>query len=319
MSVVVPARPVEVDAACDGPPVTRVARPRSYLMCPPDHFDVTYAINPWMDPAVPVDRDRAASQWHALVDTHRSLGHRVAVLPPVAGLPDMVFTANGALVVDGRALVARFAHPQRRAESAHHRAWLQAHVDPDAEQSVAAQEAEGDLLVVGEVVLAGTGFRTDRASHDEVAVTFGREVVTLELVDPRYYHLDVAVGVLDASTVAWFPSAFSAASRDVLARRFPDAVEVTAQDAAVLGCNLVSDGRHVVLDHRAEDLARDLAAAGFVPVPVEVDEFTKAGGGAKCLTQELHAAPVRARAPTDSADPTTPAPSMTATRPGGPA
>lgn len=260
---------------------------RHFLMCPPDHFEVTYAINPWMDVSVPVDRARAARQWRGLRDTYLGLGHRVSILPPVPGLPDMVFAANGALVVDGRALVARFAHPQRRAEAVHHLAWLRANLDPHVRQAMTTNEAEGDLLVAGAVVLAGTGFRTDPASHDEVAVTFGREVVTLELVNPRFYHLDVALAVLDDATIGWFPDAFAPASRREITRRFPDAIEVSPAEADLLACNAVSDGRHVVLDGRAEDFARDLASVGFVPVAVEVDEFAKAGGGVKCLTQEV--------------------------------
>lgn len=309
MSVVVRARPSADARGCDVG--LRRARARSYLMCPPEHFDVAYAINPWMDPSVPVDRARAMRQWHDLVDTHRGLGHRVDLLPAVPGLPDMVFTANGALVVDGRAHVARFTHPERRAEADHHLAWLRSNFDPTAQQSVATSEAEGDLLVVGDLVLAGTGFRTDRATHDEVEALFRREVVTLELVDPSYYHLDVALAVLDDATVAWYPPAFSVTSQAVVAERFPGALEVTGADAAVLGCNVVGDGRHVVLDHRAETLADDLADAGFVPVPVEVDEFTKAGGGVKCMTMELRPGIL----PT-SAEPTT---TSDTTRPGGPA
>ncbi len=268
-------------------------RPRHYLMCPPTYFDVAYAINPWMDPSTTVDRPRAQRQWDALVAAYERLGHRVSRLAPVPGLPDMVFTANGALVVDGRALVANFVHPQRRAEADHHLAWARANVDADAGRATHANEAEGDLLVVGDVVLAGTGFRTDAASHAQVAATFDREVLTLDLVDPRFYHLDVAVGVLDDDRVAYFPPALAPASRAALRRRFPDAIEVSEADALVLGCNVVGDGRHVVVDERAVELAGDLAEAGFVPVPVAVDEFTKAGGGIKCLTMEVRPGPDR--------------------------
>ena len=272
-------------------PTTRSGRRRAttrrYLMCSPTHFDVTYAINPWMDPSAHVDRKRAQRQWDGLAATYRRLGHRVDVLDGVAGLPDMVFTANGALVIDGHALVANFTHAERQPESDHHLAWMRRHVDPSARRALATNEAEGDLLVVGGVILAGTGFRTDPRSHVEVAATFDREVVTLELVDPRFYHLDVAIGVLDDETIVWFPGAFTPAAAAEIRRRYPEAVEVSEHDALVLGCNLVSDGRHVVLDERAVALARDVAARGFVPVPVGIDEFQKAGGGIKCLTLEI--------------------------------
>src|SRR4051812_18560976 len=106
----------------------RSVRPRHYLMCPPTYFDVSYAINPWMQPGVTVDRSRALAQWEALVAAYRAAGHRVELLEPVAGLPDLVFAANGATVLDGHVLQARFANPQRAAEAAVHAAWHQAHL-----------------------------------------------------------------------------------------------------------------------------------------------------------------------------------------------
>jgi N-dimethylarginine dimethylaminohydrolase len=197
----------------------------------------------------------------------------------------MVYTANGATVVDGVVLGARFRHPERAAEAALHRAWFAAAGLP----VVAAQfvnEGEGDLLVAGDVVLAGTGFRTDPRAHAEAAAVLGREVVPLELVDPRYYHLDTAVAVLDDTTIAWLPAAFSPASQEVLRARFPDAVVADPADAAVLGLNAVGDGRHVVLPAQATGLAAALER-GFVPVPVDVSELRKGGGGPKCCTLEV--------------------------------
>jgi N-dimethylarginine dimethylaminohydrolase len=256
-------------------------------MCPPAHFAVTYAINPWMHPGVAVDVERALAQWDALRRTYVDLGHRVDLLDPVPGLPDMVYAANGATVVDGVVYGARFRYPERGPEAAAHRAWFRAAgyarvVDPEF-----VNEGEGDLLVAGGVVLAGSGFRTDPRAHAEAARVLHREVVPLELVDPRFYHLDTALAVLDATTVAWFPGAFSPASRAVLADRYPDAVIATAADAAVLGLNAVSDGRHVVLPAEATDLSAALAERGFVPVPVEMSELLKGGGGPKCCTLEV--------------------------------
>ena len=271
-------------------PRVRHAIPRRYLLCPPVHFEVTYAINPWMDVSTPVDADRALTQWEQLRATYLELGHEVELIEPVPGLPDMVFAANGGFVLDGRAMGARFRYEQRAPEADAYHAWLTTHVDANTHRPVATLEAEGDLLVVGDLVLAGYGFRTDRAAHAEVADWSGREVVSLELVDPRYYHLDTCLGVLDDTTIAWLPSAFSAAAQAELRRRFPDAIEVSEADAAVLGLNLVSDGRHVVLPPSASTLSSDLEAAGFVPVPVELSELRKAGGGAKCCTLELRPA-----------------------------
>ena len=268
-------------------PAERRATRRRYLMCRPEHFDVVYSINPWMRPGIAVDRARALRQWEALRRTYLDLGHRVDLLDPVPGLPDMVYTANGATVVDGAVLVARFRHPQRAAEAAAHRAWFTGNGFDRVVPAELVNEGEGDLLVVGDVVLAGTGFRTDPGGLAEAAAVLGRPVVGLTLVDPRLYHLDTAVAVLDDATIAWYPPAFDTASRAVLAARFPDPVVAEEADALVLGLNAVSDGRHVVLPAAATGLAAALAARGFEPVPVELDELLKGGGGPKCCTLEI--------------------------------
>jgi N-dimethylarginine dimethylaminohydrolase len=264
----------------------RIPTRRHYLMCPPTYFTVEYAINPWMLPGTAVDRQRALAQWDVLRRTYLDLGHRVDLLAPVPGLPDMVYAANGATVVDGTVLAARFRHPQRAAEAVAHATWFRRAgarvVEPEF-----VNEGEGDLLVVGDLILAGHGFRTDPRAHAEAARALGRDVVPLELADPRYYHLDTAIAVLDATTIAWLPEAFAPASRRVLQERFPDAVVADPADGAVLGLNAVSDGRHVVLPERATRLAAAVAERGFVPVPVDLSELLKGGGGPKCCTLEV--------------------------------
>jgi N-dimethylarginine dimethylaminohydrolase len=265
----------------------RTAGRRHYLMCPPTHFAVEYAINPWMVPGTPVDRPRALAQWDGLRRTYLDLGHRVDLLDPLPGLPDMVYAANGATVVGGTVLGARFRYPQRAGEAAAHAAWFRRAGFARVVEPEFVNEGEGDLLVVGETILAGRGFRTDPRAHAEAARVLGREVVPLDLVDPRYYHLDTAVAVLDDTTIAWLPEAFSAPSRAVLRERFPDAVVADPADAAVLGLNAVSDGRHVVLPAQAGRLAAALAERGFVPVPVDLSELRKGGGGPKCCTLEV--------------------------------
>jgi N-dimethylarginine dimethylaminohydrolase len=270
----------------------RVATPRSYLMCPPEYFAVTYAINPWMRPDSPVDPGLAMRQWAALRATHESLGHSVSVIEPVPGLPDMVFAANGATVIDGTVLGVRFKHPERAGEAAAYLSWFRSQGYPAVHEALFVNEGEGDVLVVGDpvagnTVLAGYGFRSDEAAAGELASVFGRRVVSLRLVDPRYYHLDTALCVLDASTAMYYPAAFDDAGRAALASLFDELIEAKDEDAEVLGLNAVSDGRHVVLASQAGELARSLSARGFEPVPVDMSELLKAGGGAKCCTLEL--------------------------------
>jgi N-dimethylarginine dimethylaminohydrolase len=265
----------------------RVATPRSYLMCPPEFFAVTYTINPWMRPGSSVDPRLAMRQWAALRATYESLGHSVSTIEPVAGLPDMVFAANGATVIGGTVLGVRFKHRERAAEAAAYLAWFRSHGYSSVHEAVSVNEGEGDILVAGDTVLAGYGFRSDEAAAGELESVFGRRVLSLRLVDPRFYHLDTALCVLDASTAMYYPAAFDDAGRASLASVFDELIEAKDEDAEVLGLNAVSDGRHVVLAAAATELARSLAARGFEPVPVDMSELLKAGGGAKCCTLEL--------------------------------
>ncbi|MFP5282044.1 MAG: dimethylargininase, partial [Actinomycetes bacterium] len=275
----------------------RAVRRRHYLMCPPTYFEVRYRLNPWMDPSVPVDRDRALAQWSTLVAAYAAAGHQVDLLDPLPGLPDMVFAANGATVLPGRGrgsvvYGAAFASPLRQPEAAAHAAWHSRAIR-DRRGALhaprAVNEGEGDFAVLADRVLAGHGFRTTTAAHAELADLTGREVISLRLVDPRFYHLDTALTVLDDHTdrVAYYPPAFAEASRRTLKRLFPDAVVVGGADAYALGLNCVSDGHHVFVPAGAEAFATRLAYEGFVPVPVDLSELILGGGAVKCCTQEI--------------------------------
>ena len=260
---------------------------RHYLMCRPTFFTVEYAINPWMDPASPVDTERAIAQWTSLKRVYQELGHAVDEIEPLPGLPDMVFAANGATVIDGTALAVQFRDPERADEAPAYRSWLE-RAGFDVHEPKHLNEGEGDLLLAGEVILAGTGFRTAHAAHARAQEVFGRPVITLQLVDPRYYHLDTALCVLGGGAgVAYLPEAFSPGSRAVLRRLFPDALLADPADAAVLGLNAVCDGARVVLPAQAIGLASKLRSRGYETIGVDLSELRKAGGGPKCCTLEL--------------------------------
>jgi N-dimethylarginine dimethylaminohydrolase len=269
-------------------PVTRrgQAQPRRYLMCRPTHFAVTYRINPWMDPTAPYDNALAVSQWENLRQTYLDLGHTVELIEPLPGLPDMVFAANGATVVDGKVLAVQFRDPERADEAPAYKAWFET-AGFDVYDSKHTNEGEGDILLAGDFLLAGTGFRTVHAAHAQTQEIFGRPVITLQLVDPAYYHLDTALCVLDEHNVAYLPSAFSPGSQAVLRRLYPDAVIATPADAAVLGLNAVSDGHTVVLPRQARALDAALRERGYQTIGVDVSELRKAGGGPKCCTLEV--------------------------------
>lgn len=265
----------------------RKATLRRYVMTPPRFFSVDYSINPWMDTTTPVDARAALAQWQHLRDVYRQLGHSVDLVDPVPGLPDMVYAANGALIIDGTAAIARFKYAERKQESAAYGAWLSTQ-GLHTRQTRHVCEGQGDLLPVGDDILAGYGFRTDLRAHGEIAGIFDRRVISLELVDPRFYHLDTALTVLDDTTIAYYPPAFSYVSRAHLATLFPDAIVVDSADAYVFGLNAVSDGRHVIHPAAAVGFARQLAHAGFEPIGVELRELLKGGGSVKCCTLEVY-------------------------------
>ncbi|GAB3026943.1 dimethylargininase [Mycobacterium bourgelatii] len=269
------------------PAPTRTSRARRYAMTPPAFFAVEYAINPWMDTTTPVDVGVAMAQWEALRQTYLRLGHSVQVVEPVPGLPDMVYAANGGFIANDIAVVARFRFAQRSAETKAYSRWMSS-VGYRPVTTRHVNEGQGDLLLIGETVLAGYGFRTDPRAHGEIAALLGLPVVSLELVDPRFYHLDTALAVLDDRTIAYYPPAFSEAAQATLSQLFPDAIAVSSVDAYAFGLNAVSDGLNVVLPAAATGFAAQLRAAGFEPVGVDLSELLKGGGSVKCCTLEVH-------------------------------
>lgn len=264
----------------------RVATHKTVLMCRPDFFTVSYRINPWMHPEHPTSTQTAVTQWETLHAAYVALGYDVHLIAPIDGLNDMVYSANGGFTLDGKAYGALFTYEQRAPEGPAYMAWLE---EAGFEVHVPAHvnEGEGDFLVAGDAILAGHGFRTTLESHDELRRIFDREVVSLRLVDPSFYHLDTAIAILDDANVAYLPKAFDDASRAELERRFPDAVVVSDDDAAVLGLNSFGDGRSMVIASRAAGFDRDLQARGYATVGVDLSELLLGGGGVKCCTLEL--------------------------------
>ena len=258
------------------------------LMCPPDHFGVEYEINPWMHVDRVVDRQKAETQWKALHDAYINLGQAVQLAEPVRGLPDMVFAANAALARGGTAVLARFQHPERQGEEVHWRRVLS-----DLGQRVVEVppgmrfEGAGDALFVGDRLYAGHGFRTDRESHPELARLLDVEVVSLELVDPRFYHLDTCFCPLAPGVVMFAPEAFSAASARVIRQSIPHVIEVPTSLATDFICNGVVVGDHLLSSTGVELMDAALHREGLGTTPFPMTEFMKAGGGVRCLTLEL--------------------------------
>lgn len=293
MSATPTAAPTSNAAPATG--AERVQQHRRYLMCRPEHFTVSYSINPWMEPSRPTDTALAVRQWQALYDTYVSLGHEIELIDPLEGLPDMVYTANGGFVIDGIAYGPKFRFRERAAEAPAFIDWFAANGFEVAEP-VEVNEGEGDFLLVGDTILAGTGFRSTGDSHREVGEVFSREVVSLTLTDPRFYHLDTAISVLDPvegpggvdkANIAYLPTAFDERSQAILRERYPDAIRVSDADGAVFGLNSASDGKNVIISPRAVGFEAQLRERGYTPVMVDLSELLLGGGGIKCCTLEL--------------------------------
>jgi N-dimethylarginine dimethylaminohydrolase len=257
-------------------------------MCPPDYYGIEYEINPWMSRSRGAELAVAQGQWRALYDTLVRLGVRVELMQPQPGLPDLVFTANAGVVFHKRFISSRFRHEVRARETPYFDAWFAAHgFSVEHLPESLYFEGAGDALFCGPTLLAGYRIRSDALAHQEVARLIGKEVLPLELVNPYFYHLDTCFCPLAPGEAIYYPPAFDNYGRRVLERQITKLIPVRDADAQRFGCNAVVVGKTVVINSGCEHLAGDLRRAGYEPVAVELDEFLKAGGSAKCLTLRL--------------------------------
>lgn len=257
-------------------------------MCPPDFYGIEYEINPWMSRSRQADRELAKQQWTDLKKLLEQVGAQISLLEPVAGLPDLVFTANAAMIFRQQAILAHFRHEQRQGEEPLCERWLSEHGFqvqrlPDGRYF----EGAGDALFCGETLLAGYRIRSDIHSQQLVGKLVDSRVIPLELVDTHYYHLDTCCCPLAAGEAIWFPGAFDDYGRAALREAVPRLIEVSADEAHSFACNAVVVGKHVVTNTGCPQLHHDLIAAGYTPHETPLSEFVKAGGSAKCLTLRL--------------------------------
>jgi N-dimethylarginine dimethylaminohydrolase len=258
------------------------------LMCPPDFFGIEYEINPWMKVEVGSNPDRAARQWRLLRETLLELGVTVELIEPVPGLPDLVFTANAGLTYENLFLVSRFRFGVRQGEAVYFEQWargrgLEVETLPEGYNF----EGAGDALFCGDTLFAGYRFRSDVRSHQWIGERLGLPVLPLELVDPRFYHLDTCFCPLDLDLAMYYPGAFDEYGRTVLRDRIPHLIDVAPEEAISFSCNAVVVGRTVILNEGAPKLARMLRDRGFAVRALGFDEFIKSGGSAKCLTLRI--------------------------------
>jgi len=259
-------------------------------MCRPTHYTIAYEINPWMSRRRQVAPRRAMAQWQAL---HGLLTERlkvpVALLPPVNGLPDLSFTANAGLAVGRTFIRSNFRYPQRQGEEPVVERYFRRRGFRVVRLPRALNfEGEGDALWAGELLFLGFRFRSDATAHERLAELLGCRVLPLELVDRRFYHLDTCFCPLDHASALWYPKAFDRYGRAVIERHVQDLVPVSRADALRFCCNAVVVGRAVVLHQGvSRGLRRRLERRGFRPCELNLSEFVKAGGSAKCLVLQL--------------------------------
>ncbi len=255
------------------------------LLCPPDHYGIEYEINPWMSRARGADVAETQKQWNGLHATLSKLDCKIHLVEPQPKLPDMVFTANAGLAVGKKFIPSNFRHQERAAEAPHFARWMEKHGYEIAWlPNDLYFEGEGDALFGGDALFCGYKFRSDVKSHHAVAEMLGCLSISVELVDPRFYHLDTCFCPLPDGSAFWFPAAFDEYGQRTIRDRIPDLIDVSEEEAAHFSCNAVVLDRQVVLPEGAPNLVATLHERGYQCQALPMTEFLKAGGACKCLT-----------------------------------
>lgn len=261
------------------------------LVCPPTYFGIEYEINPWMRLQNRVDHDRAVRQWRDLMAMfEREIGIGLERMAPVPGLPDLVFTANAGVVVGRKAVVSRFRYPERQREEAHFEDWFRSHgYDVTTVEPGLCFEGAGDLLGFPECWFGGYRQRSDIGVFPSLGEMFRREIIPLELIDNRFYHLDTCFCPLTGGEVLYYPAAFDRYGLQAIAERIPEGrrLAVPEDEALRFACNAVCVDKHVVLPAGCPTAEHMLRERGYQPHSLPLDEFMKSGGSAKCLTLAL--------------------------------
>ena len=258
------------------------------LMCPPDHYRIEYEINLWMSTERQADHGVATQQWQALKRLLTGADVKVSEMTAVPGLPDLVFTANTAIIYRQQAVLARFKHEQRQGEEPHFKSWLevQGWTVLDAPEDFSFEGA-GDALFCGDTLFAGYRMRSDAGGLQHLGELLGVRVLPLELVDPYYYHIDTCFCPLAPGEAIYFPGAFDEYGQKVLAEHVPALIAVEESEARSFACNAIVVGRRVITNTGCPQLHVRLQEQGYEPRATPLSEFVKAGGSAKCLTLRL--------------------------------
>ena len=258
---------------------------RRLLLCRPDFYGIEYEINPWMDRRQNADPDLARAQWTGLRDKLQGLGCTLDLVPPKKNLPDMVFTANAGLLVGRKFIRSNFRYVERQGEEAEFETWF-THQGYEVVRLPAGMffEGEGDALFCGGILFCGYRFRSDINSHRTLGEMLGCLVISVELVDDRFYHLDTCFCPLPDGSAVWVPWAFDEYGQQAIRHHIPDLIEVAREEAIHFACNAVVVDSQVVLPEGCPELCKKLRKRGYQTHSLNMSEFLKAGGACKCLT-----------------------------------
>ncbi len=261
---------------------------KSVLLCRPTHFRVDYKINPWMKIGS-VNQQKAESQWENLVHTYRKLGVHVEIIEQNERFPDMVFAADqGVIFKDMNILLSRFRYAERRGESAYYKDWYESHGYTVTQMPRGLYfEGGGEMQRYRDTVIIGTGFRSSNKAAEYVGKVFNKEAITLTIIDEQYYHLDTCLFVLNNDTIFYYPAAFDLESQKKLTVRVPHLITITKIEAANFAANSVVVDNTVVLQQNNPTISTQIKNLGFTVIPIDMSEFTLAGGSIHCLTGEL--------------------------------
>ena len=254
------------------------------LLCPPDHYGIEYEINPWMDRAQKAEPTVARAQWRSLHDRLQALGCQVGLIGPQPKLPDMVFTANAGLVAGHKFIRSNFRYVERQGEEEYFEQWF---LDHEYEVARLPEglffEGEGDALFCGEVLFCGYRFRSDVRAHQLIGDILNCLVVSVELVEDRFYHLDTCFCPLPGGDAIWYPAAFDNYAQRAIRAHTRQLIEVAPDEAVHFACNAVVLGQEIILPAGCPKLCAALVERGYRPHALPMTEFLKVGGACKCL------------------------------------
>lgn len=259
------------------------------LMCHPNYYGIEYEINPWMNVHVKTDHHTAINQWNALYHAIIQCGAEIELITPIAGWPDMVFTANAGLFYKNKIILSHFKFKERQGELPYFKTWFEKagfDIVNRVNNRTPFFEGAGDALLAGNLLFAGYGFRSERSFYEETSFFNQEKLIYCELTDPYFYHLDTCFCPLNETLALWYPAAFTKESQKKMASAIK-LIEVTKEEARLFACNAVVIDNYVILPSSCPQISAALEQEKFTVYPLAMCEYLKAGGACKCLTLTL--------------------------------